>query len=374
MKILHVISQLTKGGAERVAVELANSFSRSGDEVAMLVTHPTDPALLQERIDSSVDLRFVTSRPRSRVLTYAASIRWLIRNREFVLSRDVVHVHLTFGSAFGIFVSVLRKVRGARVPKVIETYHAVGMPMNAVRWRMTALLCASHDGFVAMASDPRIAKFVEDHPRLASACIPNGIALPFPRATRDEAQSFRASAGIPEGLNVVGTVGRLVPGRRPDKFVQIFGHVAASCPEVHFLMAGDGPEREDILKMAREARLRDRLHLSGLAPRPELPLSVIDVYLTLNVGDVTGIAAMEAIASAVPAVAYQGDATYAGDNDWIYSSAVPADVAAEIVRLLRCADERRVLAQAQYRVVAEKHSAQAMARAYRNFYRRLLAA
>ena len=36
MKILHVISQLAKGGAERVAVELAHRFNRSGDKTMVV--------------------------------------------------------------------------------------------------------------------------------------------------------------------------------------------------------------------------------------------------------------------------------------------------------------------------------------------------
>ena len=370
LKIAHVLPALTKGGAEKVVVDLANHFTTSA-EVAILAGCPTDPQLLQAAISPEVELRFVSQgRPGKRV--YAAAPRWIHRNWEWLASRDIIHCHLTFGSAFGALVSFNCRLRRLQRPKVLETYHAVGMPIGVMRWRMTALLAASHDGFVTMATDPKIADFVRNHPDLPYALIPNGIPLPVRRASQEEALRFREAAGIPEKARVVGTIGRLVAERRPDKFVQIFARIAEARPDVHFLMAGEGPERSRILQLARRAGIAERLHLPGLARRAELPLSVIDLYLTLNVGEITGIAALEAIASDLPAVAYQADTTYAGESDWIYSSPDPRKVAGEVVRLLDSPEERRALAAAQHEELVAKRSIDAAAGAYGQFYRELL--
>ena len=372
MKIAHVIPQLVKGGAEKMAVDLANHFAAQGDEVAMLAAYPADPGLLQWALSDAVDIRVVSERA-GRWSAYALLVPWIVRNRLWLESRDIIHCHLSFGSALGTAVSALQAVRGRRGPRIVETYHAIGAPISSLDRRVHALLAATHDGVVAMAEDEPWARFVGDHPDICTAMIPNGIALDIKPPSAADSSAYRARAGIPPGAPVIGTVGRLVPARRPDAFLEVFRNVAEALPDVHFLMAGEGPEAERLKAVAAQSGLGDRLHFPGLAVRPELPFSIIDLYLTLNVGPITGIAALEAAAMGLPLVAVQANAGHRpGAQDWIFSSTDPAAIAAEAVRLLNSPAERQALAERQKQHVVANHSVEAMAAAYRAFYERVL--
>lgn len=372
MKIVHVIPQLVKGGAEKMAVDLANHFAVRGDEVAMLAAFPADPRLLQWALSDEVDVRIVSERA-GRWSAYALLVPWIVRNRAWLGSRDILHCHLSFGSAFGTAVSALQAVGGRRGPRIVETYHAIGAPISSLDRRIHAVLAATHDGVVAMAEDQQWTRFVRDHPGSCTAMIPNGIALDIQPSSAADSRAYRARAGIPTGAPVIGTVGRLVPARRPDAFLEVFRHVAEALPDVHFLMAGEGPEAERLKAVAAQAGLGDRLHFPGLAVRPELPFSIIDLYLTLNVGPITGIAALEAAAAGLPLVGVQANAAHRpGPQDWIFSSTDPAAIAAEAVRLLREPDERRALAERHKQHVIAHHSVDSMAAAYRAFYERVL--
>jgi glycosyltransferase involved in cell wall biosynthesis len=374
MKIVHVISALNKGGAEKVAIELANSFSEKGDEVSILSAYPVDVDRHPAAVSHSVELRFVSPEPGGRKRIYWSAFEWLRKNFDWIATRDIIHCHLTFGSAAGTLIVLIRNLKGAHQPKVIETYHAVGMPMPAWERHFHMALAASHDGFVAMASDRLISEFVRSHLKLASAIIPNGIPLPYPVATTDEARAYRRECGLPDGVPVVGTVGRIVPDRRPDEFVEVFAEIARHRSDVHFLMAGDGSELERVRALARELGFLDRLHLPGFVPRPALPFSVIDLYLTLNVGSITGLAGMEAAASGLPLVGVQADKSYqSAEGDWIFSSSSPETVAAEAIRLLASTEERLTLATRQRNYVVNHHSLHSMAEAYGRFYERVLA-
>lgn len=374
MKILHVISPLTKGGAERVAVELANAFARSGDEVTILASNPADPRLLQADIDPAVDLRFVSQSRRSRLFSYLAALGWLWANREFLASRDIVHGHLTFGSLFGTLVVTMRRRWAWQSPRVMETYHAVGMAMSGVKRRLHLRLAASHDGLVTMASDPEIDAFRRAHPRLPYALIPNGISFDRAGASPSDVAAYRRSLGIPLGAPVVGTIGRIIADRSPHRMVEIFASIARARPDVHFFMGGAGPEAERTRTIAAELGLGKRMSMPGLVLDPALPLAILDLYVTLNVGPITGVAAMEAAASGVPVVALQLDRSYTptGD-DWIFSSADPEAVAREAARLLGSPEQLRGLAARQRDYVRRHHSVDGMAAAYRDFYRSLIA-
>lgn len=373
MKILHVISQLTKGGAERVAVELANSFSAAGDEVTILVTHPENPELLQSMVAPSVDMRFVSRTRRGRAATYASAFKWLNDNKDFVAAQDIVHVHLSFGSVVGSAVVLLRALRRQSRPKVVETYHAVGMAMTSAKRRLHMALAASHDALAAMAEDPVIARFRSRHPSLPYALIPNGVTFDREPPTAREQEDYRHSLGIPKGRPVVGTVGRLVPDRSPDRIVKIFAAIAEARNDVWFFIGGEGSQKDRVAELAEKAGFADRLSLPGLVSRPALPFSMLDLYVTLNVGPITGVAAMEAAAAGLPVVALQLDPSYRpGRDEWIYSDPSPDNVAREALRLLDDAGQRRALAEHQRRHVLRHHGVDTMAASYRQLYRSLL--
>ena len=59
MKITHLNPALTKGGAEKVLVDLANLAARQGHEVSIVSAIAVDPVLLQDQVDPRVKLHFV---------------------------------------------------------------------------------------------------------------------------------------------------------------------------------------------------------------------------------------------------------------------------------------------------------------------------
>jgi glycosyltransferase involved in cell wall biosynthesis len=374
MRIVHAIPALTRGGAERVVVDLANHAAERGHQVTILTAVPAPAELLPGPLHAAVELRHVAPRASSRRLAYAQMPAWLARNRHWLLSQDVIHGHLTFGSVFGTVAQWMRAVHRRRVPVVVETYHAIGAPIpNSVR-RFHMRLARGHDGLVTMAADPAWTDFQQRNPKLESILIPNGIALPVDRPAAAESVAYRAQLGIPPDALVLGTVGRLVPERRPADLLEVFVRVAAALPNVHFLIGGEGPERALIEQGAARAGLERRVHLAGLVERPPLPFSVTDLYLSLNVGAITGIAALEAAAMGVPLIAFQAQPGHRlGPDDWIFSSADHQQLADEALRLLADAPARHSLAQRQQSHVLQHHDAGAMAEAYFAFYERLLA-
>ncbi|WP_309662918.1 glycosyltransferase [Sphingomonas sp.] len=373
MNIVHVIPAFTKGGAERVAVDLANAAVANGDAVAIVAAFHVPEDLLLCDLRDEVDVRYVARSAGSILAAYLRLLPWMLRNREWLLSRDIIHCHLTFGSLFGAVATAMRALRRGNRPRIVETYHGIGAPVRLPLKRFHMALAATHDGFIAMAEDEPWSRFARDHPKVRSAMIPNGIALDLAPPTKAASDAYRAEAGIPSNALVIGSVGRLVRERRPEMLMRIFERVARSIPDAHLLMAGSGPEAKRLGIMAAEAGLAERVHLPGLALRPALPLSIIHLYLTLNVGPITGIAALEAAAMGLPLIAFQANDAYrTGPGDWIYSSSDPSAVAAEAVRLLGSVEARRALAARQHQHVLAHHGAEAMFRAYRAFYEKIL--
>lgn len=373
MRIVHVLPALTKGGGERVAVSLANHASAQGHDVTIVLAYPVDPSWLQDEVTPSVSLRFIR-RTRSRIGAYFSLLPWLARNRTWLENQDILHCHLTFGGVFGTLVQILRFL-GRPGPRTVETYHAVGTGTPKLVRFIHARLAAGRDAFALMAEDNFWNAFLAKHPRLPAAVIPNGISFDHKVPSEAQRTHYREKAGIPDNARyVVGTVGRLVPERQPADFLAVFAeidHVLG--PDVHYLLAGAGPELEHLQALTVEHGLEGRVHFPGLVIHPALPFSILDLYISLNVGPITGLAALEAAAFGLPILSIQALADYVtGADDWIWSSADIAAVGQRAAALLNSEPERRALANNQQRYVMAHHAVDGMAAAYQQLYLRAL--
>ena len=370
MKITHLNPALTKGGAEKVLVDLSNLAVRQGHEVSIVSAIAVDPVLLQEQVDSRVKLYFVCAIGGDKNAAYRGMLPWLKRNWHWLAMQDVVHCHMTYGALLGTAIRIRRAVARTDKPRIIETFHGVGMPLRRWQRRLASMQAVWRDGYALMAEDAYWTGFAQAHPCLPLAIIPNGIAIDQPPNSDAERTAYRRNAGIPDGAPVIGTVGRLRSERNPLATVAAFAKASRLLgPDVHFLIAGDGPMTDAVRDEGNRLGLGDRLHLPGLAVKPWIAASVMDLYVSMNVGPITGIAGLEAAAAGLPVLALQATSDYRGGNDdWIWSDPDPVRVGAEAARLMQSPVERQRLGVNQAAHVRMHHSADAMLAAYFELY------
>lgn len=375
MKITYAIPAFTKGGAERVVVELANSADAHGHEVTVIVGFPVNPTWMRNRLNADIEVKHMNPEGRGVLGRYANLLPWLWRNRLWLLDQDIVHCHLTYASLAGGAIQALRWLSGRSRPAVVETFHSVGMPLPRYKRALFRWLAAKRDGYALMAEDAYWRGFIREHPELPIRFIPNGISIDSAPPSAEAVAAYRREAGIPPDARwVIGTVGRIVPDRAPLSVIEVFRQIVARTNEpVHFYMGGEGDLTEAVNAAARVAGIADRLHLPGLVAEPALAFAMVDVYLTINVGEVTGVAGLEAAAAARPVIALNTRAGYDGTRDWIWSSPDPSEVAEKAVSLLQQPALRTSLANTQRTHVCENFSSEAMWRGYSELYTDALA-
>lgn len=102
-------------------------------------------------------------------------------------------------------------------------------------------------------------------------------------------------------------------------------------------------------------------------------MALMDLYITVNVGPLTGIAALEASFSGLPVIAIQMVEGYRSrPEDWIWSSGDLGAVAREATRLLLDRGARRALAERQQAFVRANHTVEGMASSYYSLYEEAL--
>ncbi|MBA3511529.1 glycosyltransferase family 4 protein [Sphingomonas sp.] len=373
MKVVHFVPSLVKGGGERAVVDLSNWQIDNGHQVTVVAGWKVDESLLRHQLDERVDVVYITESG-TRWSRYLAGVSWLLRNRKWVFRQDLIHAHMTWSAVLATLIYYWRRSADFSKPFVFETYHAVGMPISRMARWVHSRMAKRRDVLILMADDAYWSAFRAAHPTLDAEVILNGLAQPRIAARKDQdVEEYRQSAGAPDsGSLIVGSIGRLVAERRPELVIHAFAKIAEELEgRVHLLFAGAGPQVRALRTLVQEYRLEDRVHFPGLALDPALPLALTDVYISVNVGPVTGLAAVQAAFCGVPIVGIQLVEDYRpAQEDWIWSSTDIAAVAAEVTRLLEDPDARSALGASQRAYAYENLTIDRMGRSYELLYDR----
>jgi glycosyltransferase involved in cell wall biosynthesis len=228
-----------------------------------------------------------------------------------------------------------------------------------------------------MASDSYWLRFARNHRDLIVKTVLNGASTPDTRSLDHAALiQYRAELGIPsDAAFVVGSIGMLRSDRRPCVFLPIISALVQEFGNgVHWIFAGDGPERPELERLVANAGFADNVHFAGVVTDVRYPLSLIGLHFTITVGAFGGVAAIESALAGVPSIALQASIDYQPDpQDWIWSSTSAIRVGEAAIGLLRSPEERMALAARQRDYALTNHSIEGMERSYREVYHALMA-
>lgn len=124
---------------------------------------------------------------------------------------------------------------------------------------------------------------------------------PADHATRREA--VRAAWALPADAPVVVNAGQLIERKRWDVFLGVAARVARRNPDVHFLVAGDGPMRPLLERRAGELGIGRRLRFVGWQRDTAGVYAAADLLLFNSDADAFGRTPLEAMAAGLPVVA-----------------------------------------------------------------------
>ena len=126
--------------------------------------------------------------------------------------------------------------------------------------------------------------------------VPPGTGFPSVPSREDARQRL----GLPLDVSVVAFVGRLTGVKRPERFVDASIRLAATHPNAHFLVAGEG-ELLDSLR-ERAGPLGDRIRFLGWCADIEQVYAGSDVVMLTSDNEGMPVSLIEAAAVGIPAV------------------------------------------------------------------------
>ncbi|NPV69673.1 MAG: glycosyltransferase [Firmicutes bacterium] len=378
MRVLHVSSDYTLGGASRYLLTLFKQPAFSSIDAT--VACPEGGPLWDELRGLGVKVDGFPQRDRSLDPALTFRLLGLIRKNRF----DIVHTHASLSARVAS--------RLARGPNIVVTRHTLlppaippRSPLGHVRRAVKCAIVGTTqallaDRFIAVSEAVRHALLAEGIPEDMIETIHNGVDVAELEREAGRGGGLSTIAGMAgpawaPGSPVVGTVGRLSHEKGHEIFVRAAPHVLSAVPSALFVIVGHGGERERLEVLARGLGVAGRFVFAGYQDNATSWMSAFDVFVMPSLGEGLGIALLEAMALRKPVVASNTggipEVVQDGANGLLVSPGDPLHLAVAVTRLLRDGPLATRIAAAGRESVLERFSAAAMAERTAAVYTRL---
>jgi glycosyltransferase involved in cell wall biosynthesis len=320
IRLLTIQPVAERGGSDQALVRMLRSLPPAEFECHVVV--PDEPPLRGAFEDAGAAVHIVPTARISRSHSYAEWMRYavawplavariarLIRS----LSIDVVHtnsLHSWYGWAAAAMTRRPHVWHAREI--VVQSSAALRVERILTRHFATRVVCMSQ----AIADQLPGADCVV----IAETADPDEFAP-------TNAGRFRADAGIPDDVPLLGGAGRIDTWKGFDVLLDAFADVQREHPDAHLVIAGGPVAGKEALADELAARAATIPGVHWLGPRADLPdvLADIDLFVMPSTEpEPYGLVAVEALASGVPVVMSD-----AGGPREIAAAAAPA--AAELV-------------------------------------------
>ena len=298
MRILHLIDNLSMGGAQNLLKDLSSIQKHRGDKVVVLqLREAEDKSISEGLICEGVEVCFLSKR-----CSMYNPIN-MLRIIPYLHKFDIVHVHLfpaLYWAGFAKLISL------SKTPMVYTEHSTFN---RRRRYRLLRMVDAVVYKFaykeIIACSDITLKAFKNSYPNICSISIPNGIAIN--RYIEAKPYSKMDLCGIAESDFIVTMIARFAFPKRQDTIVKA---IALLPNQFHAVFVGGEPTNEgvkSIQELATELHLDSRVHF--LYIRSDVPriLKSSDVVVMSSEYEGLSLSSIEGMASGKPFVATDVD-------------------------------------------------------------------
>ena len=284
------------------------------------------------------------------------------------LKIELVQTTLFYADVIGAYAAWL-----AKVPVVIS-WEAVSHPYKARHTMAYKLANRKMDMVVAVSNAIR-KQVIEERgvePEKAMT-IHYGIDLEKYSITDN---LTRSDIGVAENDIVLGTVARYTDQKGHKYLIEAAPKIIEKFPNVHFVFAGDGPNRSDMESQISKLGLKNHFHLLGFRNDVVDLLNLFDVFVLPSLYEGLPNVVLEAMACWKPVIATGVDGTAEAVEDgvtgYIMPSKNPAEISEKVIQLLSSNGKIEEMGKAGRQRVEQHFSLEKQIREFDNLYDQLI--
>ncbi len=364
LRVMFLITSMETGGAEVLLVSLMRGMDsdRFAPELACL----KEKGELGEELTGEFPVH-------SRLIRHKFDASVLGRLSRLMKERRIDAL-VTVGAGDKMFWGRLA-ARRAGVPVILSALHSTGWPDDI--GRLNRMLTPITDAFIAVARPHREYLIREKRlPESRVRLIPNGIDTERFVPDAEARRQWRHRLGICDDAPVCGIVAALRPEKNHELFLNVAREVLNSIPRAHFVVVGDGVERERLEELARKvdggdcgsALFCERLHFTGTQRDVPGLLAAMDLFALTSHNEASPVSILEAMSCELPVVAPRVGSIDQAVIDGVTGYVVPpGSRAAHVdcwIQLMGSRELRRALGEAGRRHVVQYGSIATMTGGY----------
>ncbi|MGH7411768.1 MAG: glycosyltransferase family 4 protein [Candidatus Methylomirabilis sp.] len=327
VKVLHVITRLILGGAQQNTMITASGLDPQHFDVTLVSGPQTGPegTIFDEVQRRGVRVRILKELVREinplKDLQALARLYWLIRIEGF----DIVHTHSSKAGILGRLAAWL-----AHVPVVVHTVHGWGF--HDQMWAPQRWLFVRLERWAALISDKLIvvsnvtkAKGLQEKIGTPEqfVTIYSGIEPKEFTCPAFDPEKKRRELGIPSGVPVIGTIGRLSPQKAPGDLLAAARKVVDAIPEARFVIVGDGPLRRQVEQSIRAMGFGESIVLTGIREDVTELMTLFDIFVLASRWEGLPRVIPQAMAAGKPVVCTNVDGNSEAVTDGVNGFVVP---------------------------------------------------
>ena len=345
MKIFLMTTHMEMGGIPIYVVELARVLKKRGHEPVVV----SDAGTLERRLAREgikhIRVPCRTSSELNPMLWLKALpkiVQAILRERP-----DLIHSHTRVAQVLGWAASSITST------PYVTTCHGL------YKFRLGRRFFRCWGKWVMAISSATMNRVVQQY-RLAPPhqviLIENGIDVERFRQAPDpaEVERFRRMNGL-NGGPIIGSVARLSPVKGLDLLLRAAPALFSEFPGLQLLLVGDGPAREELVRLAHELKIAERVAICPSVEDTRVPMALMQAFAAPAWEEGFGLAIVEAMAAGVPVVATDaggpGEIIEPGKSGLLIQPGDTAGLERELRSLLNDAGARaRIARQGQARV------------------------
>lgn len=292
MKLLHIITSLQTGGAEKLLLESIPSYVERGLEVDLLLLNGTESIFLKELKGKNICNIYSLSKKSVYNPFYIFKIIPFLKNY------DIIHVHL-FPTLYWV---ALASLFSNTKNKLVYTEHSTHNKRREKKWlkpierfiysRYAEIICISNktrENLNSWINIPRNIKTI--------ITINNGINL----STFDKAPPLdRKELGIPHEAKIILMTARFNIQKDPNTLIRAFSLLNNS--DLYLIFVGDGKLITESKSLAKKLNLEHKILFLGI--RQDVPslIKMSDICVLSSNWEGFGLVAAEYMAGGKPCI------------------------------------------------------------------------
>jgi glycosyltransferase involved in cell wall biosynthesis len=353
VKVLQLITRLDWGGAPRLFLKLIRGLKERGIDVVMASGPSQQPEEEPREFSHKFHIPYHhiphlcrDIAPVHDFLSLFEIIALIRRERPALL-----HTHTTKAGILGRIAGGITRTTTIHTPHGHLFYGYFGKGKQGLYIFLERLAARFCERIITITEDERLEylkRKIGDEKKVVT--IYNGIDM---KRYPGDGKKVRAALRIAQRAPVVGFVGRLEEVKGPHLFVEAAILIGNAFPQTHFLLVGDGPMKEKLMKKAHGV---PRFHFVGHRDDITDAIAALNIIIIPSLNDGFNLVAVEAMASSKPivATAVGGLPEVVGDGGILVKPEDARGLAQETIQLINAPDLRKKLGQ-RGRKRAETH-------------------